>query len=109
MITVKRYEARDKEAWDRFVRASKNHLFMFERDYMDYHRDRFFDHSLMFYREDELIAVLPACEKDCVLFSHAGLTYGGFITNEKMKQHIMNECFEELKAVLKDMYERGEI
>ena len=30
------------------------------------------------------------------VISHGGLTYGGFITNERMKQHIMNECFDEL-------------
>ena len=35
-------------------------------------------------------------ENENKLISHGGLTYGGFITNERMKQHIMNECFDEL-------------
>ena len=69
---------------------------MFNRSYMDYHRDRFSDHSLMFYNDNELIALLPACERDNCLLSHGGLTYGGFITNEKMKQHTMNDCFQAL-------------
>ena len=35
--------------------------------------------------------------KDGVLSSHGGLTYGGFITGNDMKQHYMNDCFSALK------------
>lgn len=70
---------------------------MFDRNYMDYHSDRFVDHSLMFYDENEkLVALLPVSEKENNLYSHGGLTYGGFITDTKMKQHTMNDCFEAL-------------
>ena len=93
MITIKRYSDNSKIVWNDFNQKSKNSLFMFDRSYMDYHRDRFYDHSLMFYSDDELIAVLPACEKNGGLYSHAGLTFGGFITDDRMKQHTMNECF----------------
>lgn len=96
MVTVRRYGQKDKPAWDSFNEKSKNHLFMFNRNYMDYHSDRFKDHSLMFFDEESLIALLPMNEKDNTLFSHGGLTFGGFITDNHMKQHIMNECFEEL-------------
>ena len=94
MIVVERYSEEKKVEWDQFCKTSKNPLFMFQRDYMDYHKDRFQDHSLMFYNDDELIALLPMNEKGEVLNSHRGLTYGGFITGKKMKQHTMNECFE---------------
>ncbi|MGG6545868.1 UNVERIFIED_CONTAM: GNAT family N-acetyltransferase, partial [Prevotella sp. 15_C9] len=40
-----RYSAGDKERWDRFVRRSKNGTFLMQRDYMDYHADRFQDCS----------------------------------------------------------------
>ena len=63
---------------------------------MDYHKDRFADHSLLFYDEDELVAVLPGCERDGRLLSHGGLTYGGFLTGDRMKQHTMNDCFDAL-------------
>ena len=96
MIGIKRYADSDLDIWNQFNRTCKNYLFMFDRCYMDYHRDRFADHSLMFYNDDELIALLPACERDDSLVSHAGLTYGGFIINDKMKQHTMNECFAAL-------------
>ncbi len=96
MIKVVEYSLEKKEEWDGFNHKSKNYLFMFDRNYMDYHSNRFEDHSLMFYREDDLIALLPMNKKDNQLISHGGLTYGGFITNEKMKQHTMNECFDAL-------------
>ena len=82
--------------WDSFCVNSKNPLFMFERNFMEYHKDRFIDHSLLFYDDGELIALLPMNEAEGALCSHAGLTYGGFITNEKMKQHTMNDCFDAL-------------
>ena len=39
--------------WDTFVQESKNGTFLFVRDYMDYHRDRFQDCSLLVYRDAE--------------------------------------------------------
>lgn len=102
MIFIKRYTEEQKEEWNQFNASAKNTLFMFDRNYMDYHKNRFWDHSLMFYQDDELIAILPMSEKDTVLTSHGGLTYGGFIVGTKMKQHIMNECMEELILYAKE-------
>lgn len=97
MIIIKKYCAEDKDVWDEFVDNSKNGTFMLKRDYMDYHSDRFVDNSLMFYDEDKLIALLPASKHGDELRSHGGLTYGGIICGEKMKQHTMLECFSSLK------------
>lgn len=96
MVSVRRYCEQDKEQWDDFNRRSKNSLFMFNRDYMDYHKDRFSDHSLMFFDDDSLIAILPMSQHGDILISHGGLTYGGFISDLKMKQHTMNDCFNAL-------------
>ncbi len=96
MIIVKRYSDENVDLWNEFNAKSKNSMFMFDRNYMDYHRDRFKDHSLLFYSDEDLISIFPACERDNSLISHGGLTYGGFISNEKMKQHIMNDCFDAL-------------
>ncbi|MBR3646638.1 MAG: GNAT family N-acetyltransferase [Lachnospiraceae bacterium] len=96
-MTVKKYLDSDKNVWNEFVLNSKNGIFMFNRDFVEYHKDRFTDNSLMFYDEDKLVAVMTASIRDGVLSSHGGLTYGGFITNNEMKQHRMNECFTALK------------
>ena len=102
MIRVQKYTAEHKEIWNNFVSLSKNGIFMFDRGFMDYHSERFQDNSLMFYAEDELLAVLPASLHGNELRSHGGLTYGGFITSEKMKQHHMNDCFDALKTYMAD-------
>ena len=96
MINIIRYSEEKKDEWNKFNSESKNSLFMFDRNYMDYHRDRFVDHSLMFYEEDELVAILPMSESNSTFVSHGGLTYGGFISGVRMKQHLMNECFNVL-------------
>ncbi len=46
---------------------------------MDYHADRFADHSLLYYIGGKLVALLPANEVDDELHSHQGLTYGGLV------------------------------
>ncbi len=102
MIQIHRYREEDQEIWNNFNKCSKNSLFMFDRNYMDYHKDRFQDHSLMFYDEDVLIGILPMSEKGSTLTSHGGLTYGGIISNSRMKQHTMNDCFETLISYVKE-------
>jgi len=97
MIKVDIYKDADKELWNTFIHNSKNGIFMFDRNFMEYHKDRFTDNSLLFYDEGKLIALFPASVKDGVLSSHGGLTYGGFITGNDMKQHHMNDCFSALK------------
>ncbi|MFQ5921376.1 MAG: GNAT family N-acetyltransferase [Anaerolineales bacterium] len=96
------YDDSSKDAWDQFVRRSKNGTFLFFRDYMDYHQDRFEDHSLLVWdAKGHLIAVLPANSQDDVLVSHGGLTYGGFVTDDRMKAGLMLEVFEDALAFLK--------
>lgn len=102
MISIVRYSDDKSELWNQFNKQSKNYLFMFDRNYMDYHKDRFKDYSLLFYDDDKLIALLPMSEHGDMLISHGGLTYGGFITDAKMKQHTMMDCFEELIKYAKD-------
>ena len=92
MIKIVPYTAELKSVWDTFIESSKNGIFMFKRDFMDYHADRFSDNSLLFYSDDELIALLPLSRHDNILKSHGGLTFGGFISSTNMKQVKMNEC-----------------
>lgn len=95
-IQVTRYNNTQKDSWDRFLKESKNGLFFFERNYMDYHSDRFIDHSLIFTKKDQIIAVFPANEANEEIFSHAGLTYGSLISYEKIKAVEVIEVFELL-------------
>ena len=96
------YSPENKNVWNDFIKQSKNGLFMFDRNYMDYHADRFTDHSLMAYSDEgKLLAVLPANSRDGVLYSHQGLTFGGFITDASMKAALMLELFNTLVDYLR--------
>ena len=96
-ITIRQYEAADREAWDAFVNASKTPMFMFNRGFMEYHADRFEDASLLFFKDDALVAVLPASRHGDELRSHGGLTYGGLLSSPKMRQVTMLDCFAALR------------
>lgn len=102
MITLQRYTSADKTCWDDFVRNAKNGLFMFFRDYMEYHSDRFTDYSLLFWDDDSLLAVLPASLHGQEVRSHGGLTFGGIISGENMKTAKMLECFQLLLTFLRE-------
>ena len=64
MVSIKRYAETDKEAWNRYVAKARNATFLFDRNYMDYHKERFDDHSLLFYRNGKLYALLPAHQQE---------------------------------------------
>lgn len=102
MIIIQRYTFDKAIEWNGFVEKSKNSTFMHKRDYMDYHADRFVDHSLMFYNNSELVAVLPASLHESELRSHGGLTYGGLIIPYSISIQMVLEIFEKLKDYLKE-------
>lgn len=78
-MKIKPYTPEHKREWDEFVRDSKNGTFLFYRDFIEYHGDRFDDYSLLFYIDDVLTAVMPGYITDKIYYSHGGLTYGGLI------------------------------
>ncbi|MDE6578026.1 MAG: GNAT family N-acetyltransferase [Muribaculaceae bacterium] len=100
MMTLRRYSPHDKNDWDEFVEKSKNATFLHRRDYMDYHADRFRDFSIMVFRENRLYGILPACALGEEWISHAGLTYGGLLTDEKCTAADTLEIFRRLRSFL---------
>ena len=101
-MRVSRYCTDDKAQWDAFVHSSKNGTFILLRDYMEYHADRFRDHSLLV-RDGagNLMALLPANEEGSVLVSHAGLTYAGIISDASMTTPKMLDVFKALQDYMK--------
>lgn len=74
MIEVRKYKSEDKVIWNEFVSTAKNATFLFNRDFMDYHKDRFEDFSLMCFEKEKLVGVLPANILGDTVYSHQGLT-----------------------------------
>lgn len=94
------------DIWNTFVANSKNGTFLFHRDYMDYHADRFVDCSLLFYKKTELVALLPANYKqeERTVYSHGGLTYGGLVLSKKISvadtMQVMSCAMEWMRLTL---------
>lgn len=71
---------------------------------MDYHHDRFEDFSLLVFKDEKLMAICPANIVQNKVFSHQGLTYGGFLLSENIK---FNDVLNAWKGVLQYLYVNG--
>lgn len=101
-MEIRRYRREDKELWNSFVSKARNATFLFDRNYMDYHANRFDDNSFMFYHKGKLKAVLPANVAGDTLYSHQGLTYGGLLLDKKATVEDVLECFDSLNSWLRE-------
>ena len=100
--SVKLYQESDYKKWNAFIAQAKNATFLFHRDFMEYHKDRFEDYSLIVLEGDKWVAVLPANIVDNQVFSHQGLTYGGLVYNEKIKTASVIEIFKNILFCLNE-------
>jgi len=103
-LTVEKYKASHKHLWDTFVQQAKNATFLFARDFMEYHNDRFKDFSLLVFNKGKVVSVLPANVVEDEVFSHQGLTYGGFVLSSKAK---FTDVLSAYKAVLSFLSSEG--
>jgi hypothetical protein len=100
--TVRLYHKNDYENWNVFIGLAKNGTFLFHRDFMEYHNDRFRDYSLIVLDNEKWVAVLPANVVGNEVFSHQGLTYGGLVYNEKLKLASVIATFKSILSFLND-------
>ncbi|MAU25250.1 MAG: GNAT family N-acetyltransferase [Flavobacteriaceae bacterium] len=100
MFSLSLYNSSLKSQWDNFINESKNGTFLFNRNFIEYHKNRFKDYSILFYKQDKLIAVLPANKLDDKIYSHQGLTYGGLILSKQIKFSDVTEVFNLLLSHL---------
>lgn len=78
-LWVQRYTPEWASRWNDFVQRSRVPHFLFRREYMEYHRDRFEDASRLVLKGEQIVAALPATRHGARLDSHGGLTFGGLI------------------------------
>lgn len=100
--TIKKYSQDDYSIWNDFVAQSKNATFLFHRDFMEYHKDRFDDFSLLIFEDEKLRAILPANKKGNTIYSHQGLTYGGLVYLPKLKAEKVESILDEILLFLKE-------
>lgn len=100
--SVKPYRESDYSNWNTFIGQSKNATFLFHRDFMEYHKDRFKDFSLMIFKNEKLIAVLPANRVGNIVYSHQGLTYGGLVYSTKLNGEKVENILDSLVSFFKE-------
>jgi hypothetical protein len=81
---IEQYQNTFSQEWDRYIWEADNGNIFHTRRFLSYHpKTRFIDHSLIFRDKNAIKALFPAIElqldKDKVLFSHRGSSYGGFV------------------------------
>ena len=103
MFSVKIYNDNLKEDWNNFIDNSKNSTFLFKREFMGYHSDRFKDFSLLVYKNSELVALFPLNINDGKVYSHEGLTYGGIIVKKDIKFVKFLELFIQILKHLNNL------
>ena len=69
---------------------------------MEYHQDRFEDFSLLVFKEEELIALLPANKVGNELFSHQGLTFGSLILLFDILEEDVFSALDTIKKYLQE-------
>ncbi|WP_316632902.1 GNAT family N-acetyltransferase [uncultured Flavobacterium sp.] len=99
---VKKYNQNDYNIWNEFIAQAKNATFLFHRDFMEYHQDRFEDFSLLIFEDQKLKAVLPANKSENSVYSHQGLTYGGLVFLNKLKAEKVESILDEVLVFLKE-------
>ncbi|CAM2769767.1 GNAT family N-acetyltransferase [Flavobacterium frigoris] len=99
---VKQYQGSDYANWNAFISKAKNATFLFHRDFMEYHSDRFQDYSLLVFEEDKLIAVLPANRVGETVYSHQGLTYGGVVYTSKINSEKVTDIIDAILSFFKE-------
>jgi hypothetical protein len=97
---IRFYQPNDFDLWNAFIEKAKNATFLFHRNFMEYHHDRFADCSLLVLAGEKVVAVLPANKVDAVVYSHQGLTYGGLVLDEKVKLGDVISIFKNVLAFL---------
>lgn len=96
MIVLEKYTATDSVRWNEFVQKSKNGIFLFDRNFMDYHKSRFADASLIFSFKNKIIAVFPANAEGNKIYSHQGLTFGSLLLSHKISIAQVEEIFSAM-------------
>lgn len=102
MFEIKKYSSELRLDWNDFNNSAKNGLFFFHRDFLEYHADRFEDHSLLIYKKNKLTAIFPATQNKNEISSHGGLTFGSLIMSFELKAPEVLSIFREIKNYYSD-------
>ena len=88
-----------KDVWNNFLVECCQATFLHSRDYLDYHKNRFIERSLIIKIDNKIAALFPAAEeknKMNVIVSHPGITYVGLLFLRTIYGETLNQIFKEI-------------
>ena len=88
-----------KYIWNNFLSECYHSTFLHNRDYLEYHKDRFIERSLIIQIDNKVVALFPAAEdrnNRNIIISHPGITYGGLLFSRKIYGENLNQIFKEI-------------
>lgn len=101
---VKLYQSQDFSLWNTFISVAKNATFLFHRNFMEYHSDRFEDYSLLVLEGEKVVAVLPANRVGDTVYSHQGLSYGSIVVADSIR---IKDYVSIVKELMLFLYNNG--
>jgi len=103
-IKVKQFIIQNTKAWDDFIDDSNNGTLFHMRSFLTYHENiKFQDHSLLFYSNNTIIAVLPASIHDDIFCSHPGISFGSFIYQKQLSFSDANKIVDAFLLYIKKL------
>lgn len=105
-ILLSAYSEQNKDEWDNIVEQADNSHFMINRNYMDYHSDRFRDASFLVSKNNQTIGVIPGNLENNNWHSHQGLTFGGLLL---LPKHNRTNTYCEVFSCLFDRLKQQNI
>jgi hypothetical protein len=105
-VEVHKFTEKDHKQWEDFVAGANNGTIFHTLKFLSYHPpERFKNHNLLIKDKDNIVALFPAVmettEKDKVIVSHRGASYGGFVLRPGLGVHEIHLAVENLVAALK--------
>lgn len=102
-IEIYQYAETDSLAWDKLIDNSYNGSFIFKRNYIEYHKKKFNEISMVFKQKNsgEILAIFPCNLNENSAISYEGLSFGGLVYRSDLKYTDINLCFDMIINHLK--------
>ena len=103
-IVIRRYSTALSADWASVISRAKNAVFLFERNFIEYHENRFVEMSAIAYVADKPVALMPGAfdEASGEVVSHPGLTFGGVVLTRELRGEVAIAVIEAILGALGD-------
>jgi len=95
-LSIIRFSDKYIRSWDEFINYSSNGTFIHTRKFLNYHLNKFNDHSLILKDDKKIVCLFIANQSKQIIYSHEGLTFGGLIIRRNLKSEYVIILLEKI-------------